>query len=163
MGDLDPVSWEEIAAVLGPPAPAVTAAVERHRDDLRDVPPYEAVKTVHDALAADPDGADVPDQGEVLLVTYLLERDGVVDLDAAPETGVPSVLARRPSDERLRELSWDRERTMWWIAVRLGVHWSLVRYWLWEADVPLKERNFGPESMAKLRAHRDGDAGGGAQ
>jgi hypothetical protein len=44
---------------------------------------------------------------------------------------------------------------MWWIAVRTGVHWVLVQYWLYEDDIPLQERNLTDETLAKVRAYRD--------
>lgn len=151
MGDLDPVEWDEVLAVVGPPAPVVEERVAELGPDLRGEDPYEAVKAVHDALASDPDAAPTPpDQAEVEITTYLLEKRGVV----AFESEDASVLARRPDPDRLRELSWDPPRTMWWLGVRLGVHWATVRYWLYEDGIPLKERNFGAETMAAVREHR---------
>jgi len=150
MADLDPVHWDDVVAVTGPPGEHVEARVDAMADDLRGRTPYEAVKAVHDSLAADPDAdAGPPDQGEVFLVAYLLERDGLVDPDDGP---LPSVADRRPDDESLRATFWDPPRTMWWVAVRLGVHWTLVRYWLYEASVPLRERTFTPETLAEIRA-----------
>ena len=159
MGDLDPVSWDTIKATIGPPAPEVTEYVEQLQEDVRDEDPYVAVKTIHDALNAD-FGTDlsVPGQGEVFITAYLLEQNGIIspnDDDADSE--FPSLLDRRPSSDRLHELSWERERTMWWIAIQVGVHWALVRYWLYEDDIPLKERNFSEESMEQIRAHRESE------
>lgn len=152
MGALDPVSWDAIEAVAGPPAPEVTARVEARGEDLRGEDPYVAVKTIHDELAGEtgPDAA-VPDQGEVFITTYLLERDGVI----TPDGDVPSIVDRRPDEERLRELFWGETLTMWWIAVLTGTHWALVRYWLHEDGVPLRERNFSAETVAEIRAYRE--------
>jgi hypothetical protein len=168
MADMDPVHWDDIVAVTGQPGEAVEARVDRMADDLQDADPYQAVKAVHDALAAAEASPGMPDQGEVFLVAYLLERDGVVDPDgevgpdsndgpavADANAGFPSVAQRRPDDDRLRELFWEPPRTMWWVAVRLGVHWALVRYWLYEADVPLRERTFTAETLAAIRDHRE--------
>lgn len=152
MAALDPVHWDDIVAVTGPPGKRCEARVDAMADDLRESDAYEAVKTVHDALAADP---GPPDQGEVFLVAYVLERDGVVDPTDGP---LPPVAGRRPDDERLRAMFWDPPRTMWWVAIRVGVHWALVRYWLYEASIPLRERNFTPDTLAEIRAH--GDDGG---
>ncbi len=44
---------------------------------------------------------------------------------------------------------------MWWTATRVGVHWALVQYWLYEEDIPLQERNLTNESMARVRAYRE--------
>lgn len=150
MAALDPVHWDDIVAVSGPPGERVEARIEAMADDLADRDAYDAVKAVHDSLAADPDAnAGPPDQGEVFLVAYILERDGLSDPGDGP---LPSVAGRRPDDETLRAAFWDPPRTMWWVAVRLGVHWSLVRYWLYEASIPLRERNFTPETLAEIRA-----------
>lgn len=50
-------------------------------------------------------------------------------------------LARRPEDETLEHWFWDEQQVPWWIAVRCGVHYSLVQYWLYEADIPVMRRN----------------------
>jgi hypothetical protein len=158
---MDPVSWETIEAVVGPPAPEVEAYVDGMGEDLRDEAPYDAVKAVHDALARDLGEERTPaGQGEVFLVAYLLERAGVVSPGGRPsDDGVsfPSVAERRPDGDRLRELFWGRERTMWWLGIRLGVHWALVRYWLYEEEIPLRERNFPAETTARIRAYRERD------
>lgn len=160
MGDLDPVSWETIEAVVGPPAAGVVEYVDRMQDDLRGEDPYVAVKAIHDAISSDPDATTVPGQGEVFVVAYLLERRGVISPGGADAGGgFPSIVDRRPDGDRLRELFWEPERTMWWLAIRLGVHWALVRYWLYEDDIPLRERNFPEESMERIRAYREREDG----
>lgn len=157
MGELDPVHWDVIEAAVGPPAPEIESFVERMRDDVRDAEPYVAVKAVHDALdEALGEDLAVAGQGEVYLVTYLLEKEGVIDPGAgAAARGLPSLVDRRPDGDRLRELFWEPERTMWWLGIQLGVHWALVRYWLYEADIPLRERNFPPAAMERIRDHRE--------
>ena len=152
MGDLDPVEWKTIEAAVGPPAEDVVAYVDRLQGDVRGEDPYVAVKTIHDAISEDL-GSSVSGQGEVFVSAYLLERRGIVE--PGETTELPSLVARRPNADRLRELFWERERTMWWIAIQVGVHWALVRYWLYEADIPLQERNFTAESMAKIRAEQE--------
>lgn len=172
MGEFDPVSWDTVEAVLGAPTVEIGGYVDRLAPDVRDEEPFVAVKTVYDAWKRDL-GADrtLPDQGAAFVVAYCLERDGVISLDADEErsagfgaragadagVGVGSLVDRRPDRERLRELVWEREETMWWIAVRYGVHWTLVNHWLYEDDIPLMERNFGEESLARIRAHREGE------
>lgn len=178
MGDTDPVRWTTVEAVEGPPAATVEAYVDRTSEEVRDADPYDAVKTIHDALARERgEEPTLPGQGETFVTAYLLEREGVIE-PGGPDAGdggrnpdpnggegrngggdgFPSVVARRPGGDRLRELFWERERTMWWIAIRLGVHWALVRYWLYEESIPLRERNFPPERMERIRAHRDREA-----
>lgn len=117
--------------------------------EVGDGDPYVAVKAIHDALSGDL-GADVsvPDQGEVFLVAYLLEKRGVVAPGGGADDPFPSLVDLDADGERLEELFWERERTMWWLAVRPGVHWVLVRYWLYEDDVPLRERNFPADDGA---------------
>ena len=157
MGDLDPVSWETIVNTVGPPAQTVTAYVEQLQEDVRDEDPYDAVKTIHDALSSDSSvDPSVPGQGEVFIIAYLLEQNGsIASSDGDGDGEFPSLLDRRPSSDRLHKLSWERGQTMWWIAIQVGVHWALVRYWLYEDDIPLKERNFTEESMEQIRAYQE--------
>ncbi|MEF8907036.1 MAG: hypothetical protein V5A13_04160 [Haloarculaceae archaeon] len=155
MGDRDPVSWETRAQALGDPAAEVEEYVGRLAVDVRGEDPYAAVKAVHDALSEDlaDEERSVPGLGEVFITAYLLEKRGVID----PEEGgeYPSLVARRPSTDRLRELFWDRERTLWWIGIVTGVHPSLVTYWLYEDDIPLMERNYTGEAMERIRAQQE--------
>lgn len=155
MGDRDPVSWETRAQALGDPAAEVEEYVGRLAADVRGEEPYAAVKAVHDALSEDlaDEERSVPGLGEVFITAYLLEKRGVIDPEEGSE--YPSLVARRPSPDRLRELFWDRERTLWWIGIVTGVHPSLVTYWLYEDDIPLMERNYTTEAMERIRAHRD--------
>lgn len=157
MAALDPVSWDTIEATMGAPAKELREYIEQVQDDYRDETPYDAVLSIHNSLSED-DNVDVsvPDQAEVFFVSYLLERNGIISPEEGGTDGqIPSVADRRPSSDHLQELSWERERTMWWIAVRFGVHWALVRYWLYEDDIPLKERNFTADGMEKIRAYRE--------
>lgn len=157
MGDRDPVSWETRESALGSPAEEVEEYVDRLAADVRSEQPYVAVKAVHDALSEDlaDEERSVPGLGEVFITAYLLEKRGVIE----PEDGGehPSLVARRPSTERLRELFWERERTLWWVGIVTGVHPSLVTYWLYEDDIPLMERNYTAEAMERIRTQRDGD------
>lgn len=159
MAALDPVPWDDIEAVTGPLAPGITACIDDHANQLAEKPPYDTVKTIHDALAA-PDGPDstVPDQGEIFITAYLLEQRGLLGPAGQPASSAsesPSITERRPNLEELEALFWERERTMWWIALRTGVHWALVRYWLAEDDIPLRERNFSAETLAEIREHQE--------
>lgn len=156
MGDFDPVTWDAIEAAFGPPAPEVTEYVDRLRDEVYEKDPFDAVKTIHDALYDDEVDRTVPSLGEPFITAYLLEREGVIDPEAASEREYRSLVDRRPDGERLRELFWERERTLWWIGLLTGVHPSLVNYWFYEDDVPLMERNFTAESMDRIRAVRAG-------
>lgn len=157
MGEFDPVSWETAERAVGAPAAEVTAMVDEMGEAMEgaDEPPYEAVKAIHDAL--DTAERSVPSAGEPFVTAYLLEKEEII----APEDGeYRSLVDRRPSAERLRELFWDRGRTLWWIGLLAGVHPSLVTYWLYEADIPLMERNYGEESMERIRAVPKGDERG---
>ncbi|WP_436935168.1 hypothetical protein [Halovenus marina] len=155
MGEFDPVSWDVREAALGPPAPEVTALVEQMQDTVHEMDPYDAVKTIHDALYADDVERTVPSLGEPFITAYLLEQNGIIDPDDEADGAYPSLVDRRPSDERLRELFWERERTLWWIGLVTGVHPSLVTYWFYEADIPLMERNYADESLEQIREYRD--------
>lgn len=148
MADMDPIEWDVIEAVVGPPAPDLQQHVDDMTAQVADEKSFTAVKTVYDTWKSQL-GAKrtLPDQGAAMLVTYLLERAGAIDL------GPSSIVDRRPSSEHLEKLFSDREYTMWWIATLTGVHWVVVRYWLWEDDISLRERNFSTETMEKIRAH----------
>lgn len=173
MGEFDPVPWEVVEAAVGPPASVVVAQAERMREEVRGQTPYEAVKTVHDALYELDEDPSVPNLADPFIIAYILEKEGVVSADddgdddgnsdanadgndgkTGRDAEYASLVERRPSDERLRELFWERERTLWWIGLLAGVHPTLVTYWFYEADIPLMERNFSESSMAEIRAVR---------
>ena len=158
MADMDPVAWEEIEAATGPPsATEVGEYVEEMADDVAHCDAYEAVKAVYDEWKTDlGEARSLPDQGASFVVAFLLEREGVIDLSDAPQG---SLVERYPGEDELRERFWEREQTLWWIAVELGVHYSLVTFWLWEADIPLAERNLSDETMRQVEALTDGDDG----
>ncbi len=158
MGAFDPVSWEAVEATIGPPAPEVAEHVDRLQAEVEGKDPYDAVKTIHDALYADDVDRTVSSLGEPFITAYLLEKGGII---APGDSGSEyrSLVERRPSGERLEELVWDQERTLWWIGLLVGVHPSLVTYWCYEADVPLMERNYTAESMDRIRAYRRSDGG----
>lgn len=155
MSAFDPVAWEAVEATIGPPAPEVTAYVERLGDEVYENDPYDAVKTIHDALYADDVDRTVPSLGEPFITAYLLEKRGIVAPGDDSENDYRSLVERRPDGDRLEELFWERERTLWWIGLVVGVHPSLVTYWFYEDDIPLMERNYTAESMEQIRAYRD--------
>jgi hypothetical protein len=151
MGEFDPVHWETVEATTGPPAPEIEAHVEQMAGEVYEKDPYDAVKTIHDALYAADVERTVPNAGEPFVTAYLLEKRGIIEPESDDETEYRSLVDRRPGDERLEELFWERERTLWWVGVLTGVHPSLVTYWFYEADIPLMERNFTEESLREIR------------
>ncbi|MFC6826230.1 hypothetical protein [Halopelagius fulvigenes] len=114
MGEFDPVSWETRDAVFGRFGAEIEEYVEEIDPRARGEDPYEAVKAVHDALSSTlgEEGRTVSGLGEVFVTAYLLERRGVVAPGDA-EREYRSLADRRPTDERLAELFWERERTLW--------------------------------------------------
>lgn len=156
MSEFDPVSWETSVAALGPPASEITELVEHMQGEVHDKEPYDAVKTLHDTLYEDEVERTVPSLGEPFITAYLLEKNGVI-VPGNDETGSEyrSIVERRPTTDRLRELFWEKQRTLWWIGILSGVHPSLVTYWFYEHDIPLMERNYTGESMAQIRAQQD--------
>jgi hypothetical protein len=160
MGAFDPVSWEVVEVATGPPAPEVTEHVEQMQEVVRGEGPYDAVKTIHDAMYEEDVDRTVPSLGEPFITAYLLEKEGIITPNH-DDTGSEyrSIVERRPTSERLRELFWERERTLWWIGLQVGVHPSLVTYWFYENDIPLMERNYTEESMEQIRAYRESDTG----
>jgi hypothetical protein len=159
MGDLDLVSWEEIVAATGPPAAEVTEHVDRMTAELSGREPYEAVKAVHDALYDDEIERTVPSLGEPYVTAYLLEKAGVIAPSEGGAGDYRSMVDRRPSRERLEELFWERERTLWWIGMQAGVHPSLVTYWFYEANIALMERNLTEDSLERIRDYRESNGG----
>lgn len=158
MGDFDPVPWTLVEETIGPPAPEVVAAVDEYAAELEGLDPYEAVKTVHDALYDPEIERTVPNLADPFVTAYLLEQRGVIDPDAHAE--YPSMVERRPEPEELEELFWEREFTLWWIGVLCGVHPALVTFWCWEDDIPLMERNYTEESMERIREAESGSLEG---
>jgi hypothetical protein len=157
MGAFDPVTWETREAAIGPPAPEVEAFVDEFEDEVREVAPYEAVKTIHDALYEADVERTTASLAEPFVTAYLLEKRGIIEPDEGND--FRSIAGRRPDADRLRELFWERERTLWWIGVVTGVHPALVAYWCYEDGVPLMERNYSPGSMAEIRAVRESREG----
>lgn len=160
MADMDPVSWEEIEAISGPPAATeVVPYVEQHEEEIRENvakhgpdDPYENVKTIYDEWKSDlGEDRQLSDQGAAYVITYLLERERFADLRGR---GQGTLLKRYPGADELRERFWEREQTLWWMAVELGVHHSLVTFWLWKKDIPLAERNLSDETVQQIEAER---------
>ena len=146
MDPMEPVPWTDVIAVRGIPGEAVQPFVQRDAPELPDEP-AKAVKIVYDDWKTSlGDDRTLDDQAAAYLIAYLLEHRGAIHLDETDALG-GSLLERRPSDERLRELFHDQERTLWWIAIECGVHHALVSRWLYEADIPLCRRNLGEETM----------------
>jgi hypothetical protein len=157
MADMDPVAWDDVEAATGPPsATGVMEYVEAFGGEIADDEfgsAYEAVKTVYDEWKTDQGEArSLPDQGAAFVVAYRLEHEGLLDLSDSPQG---SLVERHPGRDELHERFWDEEQTLWWMAVELGVHFSLVTFWLWEADIPLAERNLSDETMRQVEAHRE--------
>lgn len=159
MGEFDPVPWEAIEATSGPPAREVSALVDEMAEEVYDEDPYDAVKAIHDALYDEDIERTVPSLGEPFVTAYLLEREGVITPGDDAGGEYRSIVERRPDGDRLRELFWERKRTLWWIGLLVGVHPSLVTYWMYEDDVPLMERNLTDESLEAVRAYRQSEDG----
>lgn len=149
MDAFDPVSWGAIEEVRGPPAAEVAARVEAMASKLEGEKPYVAVKAVHDALASGTEERSVPGLADPFITAYLLEKRGVISPDTVND--YRSLVERRPSTERLRELFWEEQRTLWWIGVVTGVHPSLVTYWCYEDNIPLMERNISEDALEQIR------------
>lgn len=156
MDAFDPVSWDTIEGVRGPPAAAVTERVEAMASEIDGEDPYVAVKAIHDALATGTEERSVSGLADPFITAYLLEQRGVISADTAKE--YDSLVDRRPSTERLRELFWEEQRTLWWIGVVTGVHPSLVTYWCYEDDIPLMERNITEDTMEQIREVRGSES-----
>ncbi|MFC3960082.1 hypothetical protein [Halovivax cerinus] len=150
MDSTEPVPWEDVIAVRGVPGEELQPFIQRDVPDVDGLAPADAVKTVYDdwkgTLGED---RTLDDQGAAYLIAYLLEHRGVIRLDETDAFG-GSLLDRRPDDEQLRDLFHEEERTLWWIAVECGVHYSLVSRWLYEADIPLLARNLADETAETL-------------
>ena len=161
MAPTDPVPWEPLVELGEHTCLQCEAVFEDCREDLD--PEWDretAVATLyewwHDAY-----GDDVGnEQGGAYVFAYLLERGGTVDPGEAPavDGGAPASLrGRRRDDATLERWVWTDGQVLWWIAVRCGVHYSLVQYWLYEADVPVMRRNVPDRLLAEVDA-RAGDA-----
>lgn len=148
MDPMDPIPWADVLPVTGTPGVEVEPFVDRHADAVREDPPAVAVKTVYDDWKDERVAeTDLSAQAAAFLIAYLLEHRGAVEFDGP----MPSLVERRATPDRLRELVHDEEKTLWWIAVERGVHYALVTRWCYEADVPLLRRNFTDETFERIQ------------
>lgn len=157
MSDSERVPWDAIEAVSGRPAGDCLEYYESHVEELDlEGDAQTVLKRVYDAWKTDLGGErSTPDQGAAYVFAALLERDGHVDGgDLAPTLGPESLSERRPDAETLEALFHDERLTAWQLAVRFGVHYSLVLVWLWEADAPLLRRNLTEETLAAVDEYR---------
>lgn len=146
MGPTDPIPWEPLAELGAHTCLQCESVFERHRGDIdpswdRETAVAKLYEWWHDAY-----GDDLAnEQGGVYVFAYLLEDANLVDTAALPsadEASIPrSLFERRPPEETLERWFWEDGQVPWWIAVRCGVHYSLVQYWLYEAGIPLMRRN----------------------
>ncbi|MFB6360054.1 MAG: hypothetical protein ABEH59_01900 [Halobacteriales archaeon] len=146
MAPTDPIPWAPLVELGAHTCLQCEAVFERRRGDLdpdwdREAAVASLYEWWHDAY-----GADLgKEQGGVYVFAYLLEASDHFDTaalrtaDEAPITG--SLLDRRPPAETLERWFWEDEQVPWWIAVRCGVHYSLVHYWFYESEIPLMRRN----------------------
>ncbi|GAA0245727.1 hypothetical protein ACFFQF_04920 [Haladaptatus pallidirubidus] len=145
MDDFSPVQWDDIDRACDRTFYDCPEAFETHRDEFEDGW-WPGIKRAYDKWKTEYKRDGDPDQGATYLLAYLAELDEI-----ATVPGDRSLLDRRPDEETLRTWSWDENQTMWAIAIRTGTHFAVVKYWLREDDIPLKWRNFGEESKARLR------------
>lgn len=152
MEPTDPVPWEPLAELGAHTCLQCEAVFEERRSDLdadwdRETAVRRLYEWWHDAYG-DEVGAE---QGGAYVFAYLLEREGLVQPDDG-STVPASLLARRPDDATLERWVWEDEQVFWWIAVRCGVHYSLVQYWLYEADIPVMRRNVPDRLLEQVDA-----------
>jgi hypothetical protein len=155
MASTDPVPGAPLAELGAHTCLQCEATFEDRRGDLdpawnRETAVARLYEWWHDRRGADLGN----EQGGVYVFAYLLEREGYVDADGSEtndDAPVPaSMLARRPDDATLERWFWEDEQVPWWIAVRCGVHYSLVQYWLYEADIPVMRRNVPDPLLARV-------------
>lgn len=154
----DPVEWDRLEAADVRPEPRCRAVFDRHRHDLP-ADYHGAVDYLHEVVRDDLDPDErPPEQGGIFVFAYLVESEGVADpADGEPAVTDASVTERRPDAETLERLFWEEELMPWWLAVRFGVHYTLVIYWFWEDGIPLMRWNLSPERREELDAtERDG-------
>lgn len=144
MDSKTPIHWDVLEPVRA--APRLLEIFENHREEAIRQPTLEAAVDRLYQIRHEKYEIGAPDQGVAYVFAYLLEKTG--QFDAAGM--MTSIDSRRPDDDTLGELFWEQERVPWWIAVEYGVHYSLVMYWLWEADIPLMRRNIPDEQFEKL-------------
>ena len=161
MAATDPVPWAPLAELGQHTCLQCEAVFEARRGDLD---PGWGAETAVGRLYAwwhEEYGEDVgTEQGGAYVFAYLLEREGLVDPADGPPVpgGTPaSLVDRRPEDATLERWVWEDEQVFWWIAVRCGVHYSLVQYWLYEAGIPVMRRNVPDRLLSRVDAM--GDAG----
>ena len=92
---------------------------------------------------------------------YLLETNGYVAFAgnlSDPESDEPlSLTARRPSADKLEELYWAEGQTTGEISLRYSVNTRLVRFWMYEHDIPIRRATLDSYQQEKLDNLRDID------
>lgn len=91
-----------------------------------------------DKLLSAHDQRHIQTQGDTFVFAYKLEESGYAEY-GSEELDPESFVERKPTRDTLYELYWDDEQGLTEIALRFGVAEELIRYWLFEMDIPLKE------------------------
>jgi hypothetical protein len=152
MASTDPIPWQPLVELGAHTCLQCEATFEDYRGQLdpdwdRETAVARLYEWWHDEYG--PDRGN--EQGGAYVFAYLLEREGLVDPD--DDGPIPaSLVDRRPDDATLERWVWDDEQVFWWIAVRCGVHYSLVQYWLYEADIPVMRRNVPDQVLEQVDA-----------
>lgn len=149
MAATDPVEWEDIDRVRKHTSHQCEAVFEAHREEIpADATLEGAVALLYEAWHEEYDTG--PDQGGAYIFAYLVEKHGLAEPVDEPAVAPASLVERKPDAGTLRRLFWEDEQVPWWIAVRLGVHYNLVQFWLREEDIPVMRRNVPDEYLEEI-------------
>jgi len=80
------------------------------------------------------------EQGDVFVFSYMLEDAGFAEfsgVDSEPD----SFSERKPDHDTLFNLYWEDGRELTELAVRFGVDTALIKYWMYELDIPLRKQD----------------------
>ncbi len=153
MDETAPVDWTQLEEVR--PEPTCRTVFDSHREDLAEFDTLQpAVNHLYEAYhEAYGPAQRVPDQVAAFVFAYLVELADIASLsetDSEVAAEMPAIMDRHPGEDELDRLIWEEETVPWWLAVRFGVHYSLIIYWMWEADIPLMRRNIPSETLGQI-------------
>lgn len=149
--ETQPVPWELLDQIIDRVEQQCIRVFESHTDELSGFNHQECVSYLYNTWKEEYGDETSPEQGAVYLFAYLVEKHGISH-PSDDAFGIGSVVDRKPAGKTLRKLFETEEKLPWWIAVQLGVHYTLVNYWLREEDIPYMRRNIPEDILQQIDA-----------
>lgn len=149
--ETDPVPWDLIDQVVDRMEQQCIHVFEEHADDLSGYDYFNAVSYLYNTWKHEHGDETAPEQGAIYLFAYLVEKHEIAS-PSEGASGLGGVADRKPDEDTLRRLFCDEEQLPWWIAVKYGVHYTLVLHWMREEGIPYMRRNLPEEVLDQIDA-----------